>query len=90
MWLVESPNRILYHMEPIDIENGEYLLWDANGRAVQISVQGNTVIGMAYADGEISLEEAFKRYSETYGLNVDTKGSVEECGSLSDSISSGR
>jgi len=78
MWLVESPDRILYHMEPIDIENGEYLLWDAKGRAVQISVQGNTVIGMAYADSEISLEEAFKRYSDTYGLNVDTNGSVEE------------
>jgi len=31
---VESPDRVLYQMEPIDIENDEYLFWDAKGRSV--------------------------------------------------------
>jgi hypothetical protein len=38
MFVVETPDKILYHMKPIDIENGDYLCWDTNGRAVRISI----------------------------------------------------
>jgi hypothetical protein len=78
MWLVENPDRILYHMEPIDIENGEYLLWDANGQSVRISIKRNKVTGITHCDSEMPLPEAFQRYSEAYGLNVDTTGPADE------------
>ena len=78
MWLVENPDRVLYHMEPIDIANGEYLLWDASGRAVQLSLKGNKVIAIAYTDSEMPLAEAFKQYSETHRLHVETTGPADE------------
>jgi hypothetical protein len=78
MRLVESADQVLYHMEPIDIENDEYLCWDANGRAVRISIAGQQVIGIAYGDAEMSLAEAFMRHSEAFGLNVDTTGHFDQ------------
>lgn len=31
MLLIERPDRLLYHLEAIDIENDEYLFWDSTG-----------------------------------------------------------
>jgi hypothetical protein len=78
MFVVETPGEVLYHMEPIDIENGEYLCWDANGKAVRISISGQRVTGICQGEPEISLAEAFKRYSEVYGLDVDTTGPFDQ------------
>jgi hypothetical protein len=78
MFVVETPDTVLYHMEPIDIENGEYLCWDANGRAVRISISGQRVTGICYGEPEIPLTEAFRRYSEVYGLDVDTTGPFDQ------------
>jgi hypothetical protein len=78
MRLVESPDQVLYHMEPIDIENDEYLCWDANGRAVRISIAGQRVIGIAYGETEMPLAEAFVRHSQAFSLNLDTTGPVDE------------
>jgi hypothetical protein len=78
MFLVESPERILYHMEPIDIGNNEYLFWDANGRGVRISLKGEKVRTIEHADNELSLLEAFNLYSEAYGLSADTTGPITE------------
>jgi hypothetical protein len=78
MRLVESPDKVLYHMEPSDIENDEYLCWDANGRAARISIAGQQVIGIAYGEAEMPLAEAFMRHSEAFGLKVDTTGPVDE------------
>lgn len=78
MFLVEEPDKVLYHMEPIDIENGEYLLWDSNGKGVQISVAGKHVTAIDSADVEISLSEAFKRHSDAFDLRVDTTGPAGE------------
>jgi hypothetical protein len=77
MFMVESAHRVLYHMELIDIQNGEYSLWDADGRAVHISTDRNKVVGISHCDCAMSLAEAFKCYSETYGLNVDTTGPAD-------------
>ena len=65
-------------MEPVDIENGEYLCWDANGRAVRISISGKRVTGISYGEPEIPLAEAFRRYSEVFGLDVDTTGPLDQ------------
>ena len=66
------------HMDPIDIENDNYLCWDANGRAVRISIAGQRVTGICYGEAEITLEEAFKRYSEVYGLDVETSVPLDQ------------
>jgi hypothetical protein len=33
---IESIDKVLYHLEAIDIENNEYLFWDAAGNGVKI------------------------------------------------------
>jgi hypothetical protein len=78
MFVVETPDKVLYHMEPVDIENGEYLCWDANGRAVRISISGKRVTGISYGEPEIPLAEALRRYSEVFGLDVDTTGPFDQ------------
>ena len=78
MFIVETLDKVLYHMEPIDIENGEYLCWDANGRAVRISISGQRVTGICHGEPEIPLAEAFRRYSEVHGLDVDTTGPFDQ------------
>jgi hypothetical protein len=78
MFLVEGPDKVLYHMEPIDIENAEYLFWDSNGRGVQISVVGKYVSAIDHAAVEISLSDALKRHSDVFRLLVDTTGPADE------------
>jgi hypothetical protein len=50
MFLVERPDRVLYHMEPIDIENEEYLFWDACGEGVRIAVKHEKFSSIEYCD----------------------------------------
>jgi hypothetical protein len=78
MFGVETPDKILYHMESTDIENGEYLCWDANGRAVRISISDQRVTGICYGELEIPLAEAFSRYSDVHGLDMDTTGPFDQ------------
>jgi hypothetical protein len=78
MFLVEGPDKVLYQMEPIDIENGEYLFWDASGKCVQISLAGKRVTGIDYAAAEMSLPDAFKRHSDALGLRVETTGPADK------------
>jgi hypothetical protein len=78
MFVVETPDKVLYHMEPTDIENGEYLCWDANGRAVRISISGQRVTGICHGEPEMPLAEAFRRYSDVHGLDVDTTGPFDQ------------
>lgn len=73
MFVVESPDKVLYHMEPIDIENDEYLYWDVSGRAVRISLAGQRVTGISYGEPEIPLAEAFKRHSEAFAASTWTR-----------------
>ena len=78
MFLVEAPDKVLHQMEPIDIENGEYLCWDANGRAVRISISGQRVTGICYGELEVPLAEAFRRYSDVHSFDVDTTGPFDQ------------
>ena len=65
-------------MQSIDIENGEYLCWDANGRGVRISISAQRVTGICHGEPEIPLAEAFRRYSDVHGLDVDTTGPFDQ------------
>lgn len=78
MLLIESPARVLYHLEAIDIENDEYLFWDADGNGARITVKGRKVSSIDLADNELSLKQAFGLSSKALGLDVDTNGTNEE------------
>jgi hypothetical protein len=70
MKLIETPERVLYHLEAIDIENSEYLFWDSSGAAVCVSVARGAVKQIARCAETISLREAFETYGQSHGLQV--------------------
>lgn len=74
MCLIETPDRLLYHLEAIDIENGEYVFWDATGLGVSVSVKNGSVREIALGDQQMSISDAFKEYSESYGFEVALEG----------------
>ena len=78
MFQVETPDKILRQMKPANIESDEYLCWDARGRALRISISDQQVTGVAFCRAEISLGDAFKRYSDVHGLDADTTGPFEQ------------
>jgi hypothetical protein len=78
---LESAERILYHLEAIDIENDEYLFWDANSCGLKILVTKNLVGGFEKAANKITLQQAFEGYADQLaqlGVRVDTTGTPEE------------
>jgi hypothetical protein len=75
---IESVERILYHLEAIDIENDEYMFWDANGHGLRILIEKERVIGFANAEHKITLQQAFDDYVQQLGVRVDTTGTPEE------------
>ena len=76
--LIENPDRILYHMEAIDIEDEEYLFWDAVGIAVRISMKGQQVDKIEHCQENMALHEAFVANAASLGINVDLLGSPEQ------------
>ena len=78
MFLIEGPDRVLYHVEPIDLENNEYLFWNADGCAVRLTLERAELTKIEEAENEITLREAFARYSEALGAKVDTSGALAE------------
>ena len=78
MFLVESRDKLLYHIEPIDFENNEYLFWDADGLGVYLTLERGELTKVIHAENEISLHEAFVRYSRALGATVDTTGTPAE------------
>ena len=78
MRLIENPTRLHYHFEALDIVNGEYVFWDANGNGVSVAASATTFmskIGDATSSVAPSpLRDAFTLYVKTLGLpdfNVD-------------------
>ena len=43
MYLIEKPERLLYHLEAVDIEDDEYVFWDATGAGACVSVAHNVI-----------------------------------------------
>src|ERR1700746_2048468 len=68
MLQIERFERILYHLETIDIENGEYLFWDATGAALCLEVKKLKVSNISPCESSFSLAQAFARYAERYQL----------------------
>ncbi len=78
MFLIEKESRVFYHIEPIDFENNEYLFWDAQGRAVRLIVERKKPTEIEETANEITLTEAFRRYSQALGATVDMNGAPAE------------
>lgn len=78
MFLVESPDDVLSNIEPIDLENNEYLFWDAEGCPVKLTLQRGKLTRVEEAENEITLHEAFARFSEALSLTIDTTGTIPE------------
>ena len=78
MYLIETRGSILYRADTIDIENNEYLFWDSTGAGVRITVTPSTVKRIELCDQAMSLQEAFHRYAESYGLRLIPSGSPIE------------
>jgi hypothetical protein len=70
MYLIETPKRVLHHLEAIDIENNEYLFWDSTGSGVRVSVEQGAVKHVALCDQTMSLREAFENYAQSHGLQL--------------------
>jgi len=68
MRVIEDSDGILFWHEPIDIENDEYVFWDATGLGVQIKVSGNKVMSVTSCAAPFPLGEAFATYTESLGL----------------------
>jgi hypothetical protein len=78
MFLVESEDKLLYHIEPIDFENDEYLFWDALGRGVRLTLERGVLTSIEQIDSTMTVQEAFARYSQTLGVTVDPNGALPE------------
>ena len=78
MFLVENQDRVFYHIEPLDFENNEYLFWDAQGRDISLIIEPKKPVKIEEAANEITLTEAFKRYSHASGATVDLSGAPAE------------
>lgn len=72
MYLLESEERILYHLEAIDIENDEYVFWDAAGVGVRISVSVGAwkqkLESVSSCPAPFPLREAFEQYADSLGI----------------------
>ena len=82
---IDAKDRILADLEPIDIENDEYLFWDAAGVACKVMLTGRVgwfhnpnVSGLCKAQNPITLEEAFREWASQLGVQVDTTGTPEQ------------
>jgi hypothetical protein len=75
---IETPDRILYHLEAVDIENDEYLFWDAQARPLKIGITNGKVASLESTENEITLVQAFEKYAEQLGVNIDVSGKPED------------
>jgi hypothetical protein len=75
---VESFETILHHLEAIDIDNNEYLFWDAHGRGLKILTEKNAVSGFHDRDNKLSCRQAIKAYATRLAMPIDANGTLDE------------
>jgi hypothetical protein len=75
---IESFSKILYDLEAVDIENDEYMFWDANGKGMKILIENDQVSGFRSADNKLSLRQAIETYTKQLGTPIDTSGTPTE------------
>ena len=78
---IDSVDKVLYHLEAIDIENDEYMFWDAAGQGFRVLINKGQVDGFEKTDNKIALQQAFEEYAlqlAERGVPVDTSGTPDE------------
>jgi len=75
---IETSDRILYHLEAIDIENDEYLFWDALARPLKVVIAKGKVTGLEGTENKITLTQALERYAEQLGVSIDVSDKSEK------------
>jgi hypothetical protein len=75
---IEAPDRILYHLEAIDIENNEYQFWDAMGCPLKVLITNGQVSGLENAENKVTLAHAIEQYAEQLGVRIYAGGKPEE------------
>lgn len=68
MLVINSENEIRSRLEAIDIENGEYEFWDAEGANVSVQIAMQNVIVSPAQTGALSLRDAFMNYAKSQRL----------------------
>jgi uncharacterized protein (DUF2249 family) len=75
---IESYDKILYHLEAIDIENNEYLFWDAEGRGVKVVIKNSKVKEFRETDNGMTVQNAIGEYARHLGTTAETTGTPLE------------
>ena len=79
---IENENRILYHLEAIDIENDEYMFWDTTGDAFRAHIKKGKLGGFEKINmNKLTLQQAFEQYTQQLkdcGAAVDTMSGTPE------------
>lgn len=75
---IESYDKILYHLEAIDIANDEYLFWDAEGRAVKVVIKDSKVSELLETDNGTTVQDAICGYAGHLGTSVSANGTPRE------------
>ena len=77
---IDSVDKVLYHLEAVDIENDEYMFWDAAGQGLRVLINTGKVGGFEKTDNKITLQQAFEEYARPLAgrVTVDTSGTPEE------------
>jgi hypothetical protein len=69
---IESHDKILYHLEAVDIENDEYLFWDALGDGVKVSIKKSRVSGFRSVENRMTLQNACFEYAKQLGASIES------------------
>ena len=71
MHMVEKADELFLNLEEFDIQNDEYLFWDANGRGVCLRLNKRKVVSVENCEAAKPLPEAFQAYCQSLGLTVE-------------------
>jgi hypothetical protein len=74
MQLVEKADELFLHLEEFDIQNDEYLFWDANGHGVCLRTKMRKVVAIENHEAVKPLHEALQAYCQSLGLTVEFAG----------------
>jgi len=73
MRLIENESRILSHLEAIDIENDEYVFWDASGEGVSVAVSvgafKSKLESVTSRPSGFPIQDVLKAYTTSLGLS---------------------
>jgi len=72
MRVIEEEGRILHDLEAIDIQNDEYVFWDASGAGVAVTVSlgrfKRKLEKVAACPSVFSIRDAFMSYAKSLGV----------------------